>query len=989
MTMVQPSAFGALLRRYRLAASLTQEALAERANVSVRAISDLERGAKQRPHRVTVQLLAGALRLSPGDRAAWEAARGQDADAAQGLPLEMQSWTAAVLPPFVGRGRELALIKRHLHGEGPPLLIVSGEPGIGKSRLLYEAAQHVKEHGLRVLYGDCQRYGGQEPYAPLPHALDGHIRTQTSAQLRASLRGCAWLARLLPGLATAPIESLPAWPVPPEQERRLLFGAIARYLANVAGPGGTLLLLDDLQWADEDALDMLASLARSGQTALRVIGAYRDTEVSAHAPLSIALADLAHAGLVARCDLEPLSAPDAARLLDALLTGVATAPAPRTRVLRRTGGVPFFLVSYAQWLRDRASRSDAEQNSATNGIPWDVAQGIRQRVAALPDVTQQILSIAAVVGRRVAHTLLSQVTGRAEEDVLAALEAACQARLLVEEDSESYVFAHDLVREVIEADLGAPRRAMLHRHIARVLEHIPGDRSAAVLAYHYGHGGQQDKAALYGEEAGDSARVQYAHATAAVYYQEVVERMERLGRALDRARVQAKLGAELALLSRYEAALIVLKQAAETYRAAGDLQNLAGVMAQIGRAHSDRGTPREGLELLQPLLAILRATAPSPSLAALYAAMAHLYFVNGCYEQTLAAAENATMVARAVGDDGILPEVQMRRATALINVGHVEEALDILERVIAMAEAAGNLAVLSHGLMVVGGFKYQYRGVFDTATRYMERALIVARRLGNPAQIAFGTAGHAFLAFLAGDWSRARLELNHALALGREIGAYWRGMYPLIYLGYLDLAEGMWSAAVEHLEEGIVQAQRCGELQAVRFGQTALAEHDVLAGHPDAAYARLIPLLEGGTAEEWYVTVMLPVLAWALLDLGRVDEAATVATQAIRRADAVTNRLTRLDVLRVHALIMMRKEWWADAARTLDEALSLAHEVGDPYRHARLLHVCGEMHVRKGESAPARRQLESALAIFQRLGARKDTERTEQAIAGLPRVTAC
>jgi tetratricopeptide (TPR) repeat protein len=145
--------------------------------------------------------------------------------------------------------------------------------------------------------------------------------------------------------------------------------------------------------------------------------------------------------------------------------------------------------------------------------------------------------------------------------------------------------------------------------------------------------------------------------------------------------------------------------------------------------------------------------------------------------------------------------------------------------------------------------------------------------------------------------------------------------------------------------------------------------------------AILTALLDRGEVEEYYVTVLLPTLACALLDLGQVDEAANVAAQALRRAQATHNRLTRLDALRVGALIATRQERWAGATRTLEEALSLAYEVGDPYRHARLLHAYGQMHVAKGEPGPARQRLEAALAIFRRLGARKDAEQVERALA--------
>src|SRR5262249_28918058 len=150
--------------------------------------------------------------------------------------------------------------------------------------------------GWTVLQGGCQRRGGQEPYAPLLGAVAGHVERLLAARTWRPLEGCAWLVKLLPELAGGPIEPLPAWNLPPEQERRLMFAAVGRFLTNSAGPAGTLLVLDDLQWAGADALDLLATLARIARDVpLRVIGAYRDTDGQTQGSLGILFADLAHA----------------------------------------------------------------------------------------------------------------------------------------------------------------------------------------------------------------------------------------------------------------------------------------------------------------------------------------------------------------------------------------------------------------------------------------------------------------------------------------------------------------------------------------------------------------------------------------------------------------------------------------------------------------------------------------------------------------------
>jgi|SRR5579859_1290074 len=207
--------FGALLRRARLAAGLSQEGLAERVHLSREAISTLERGTRRAPRQETIDLLADALGLAPTERARLQqVARGQMAAAAS-VPHLLE---ARELLPLAGRGPEVAHLERHLAGEGPPLLLFAGEPGIGKSRLLQEAVQQASAQGWTVLEGGCHRRSGQEPFALLLTALESALRQAAPAALRAHLDGCAWLVRLLPELAETTLVPAPSWTLSPEQE---------------------------------------------------------------------------------------------------------------------------------------------------------------------------------------------------------------------------------------------------------------------------------------------------------------------------------------------------------------------------------------------------------------------------------------------------------------------------------------------------------------------------------------------------------------------------------------------------------------------------------------------------------------------------------------------------------------------------------------------------------------------------------------------------
>jgi transcriptional regulator with XRE-family HTH domain/tetratricopeptide (TPR) repeat protein len=524
-----PTSFGALLRHYRTAAGLTQEGLAERAGLSVRNLRDLERGAPQRPQRVTLERLATALGLPADTYSAFVAA-------AQGIGRP--AYVPAAVPPFAGRVRELALLDWLLTGPGPPLLVLAGEPGIGKSRLLQAAAARAVGYGLRVLAGSCRGRGGQTAYTPLLEALQTYLRELRAGDLRAALQGCAWLVRLLPELADGPIEPLPAWTLPAEQERRLMIEAVRRVLINIAGPGGIVLLLDDLQWAAPDALDLLAALARSTfSPALRIVAAYRDTEPEGEDPLFGMLGDLAQAGLVTRHRLDPLAHDEAAWLLERIVP--PSLPAMHEHVLERAAGVPFFLVSWAQMLQDNAEGGGA----APVGVPWTVAEGVRQRIAALPQTVRDVVGAAAVVGRKIPRVLLAEVAGQSDLQLIEALEAVCRMRLLEEDGAHGYRFAHDVIREVVETSLSTARRTLLHQRIAEVLAAGPGKPPVEEIAYHYARTENHAAAVLWLDRAGDQAIAALAHTAGLEFYRTAADRALAGGAApIVLSRLHEKLG---------------------------------------------------------------------------------------------------------------------------------------------------------------------------------------------------------------------------------------------------------------------------------------------------------------------------------------------------------------------------------------------------------------------------------------------------------------
>lgn len=992
MTILQASSFGVLLKRYRRAAGLTQEALAARAQYSAVYISMLERG-KRVPQRSAIEALADALSLSLPERARLLAGglgqRARGAVALSGIESERT--------PLVGRVRELAFLERHcglVSGQEMPLLLLTGEPGIGKSRLLREAAAHAAAQGLSVLSGACFRHGGGEPYAPVLEALERHIHSQTSDSLKQYLEGCSSLARLLPEIAERALAHLPDNATSPIQERRLMFRAVGRYLANVAGPLGTLLVLDDLQWADADTIDLLAVLIRSVtlysvESPLRIIGAYRHTDVHPEDPLSSLLEDLGQAQLANEIEVGPLAAEEANKLLTGLLKGTNTDAISRhtlaTQVLMRAEGVPLFIVSCAQAIRGGAlgSGSDVE------AVPQDITQGIQRRLAALPTVSQDLLGVAAVVGRRAPRSVLLTVMnqcGRSEADTLMGLEAACHAGLLVEDGEAGCVFSHDLIHDAITASLSAGRRAMLHRQVAEALEHQPGEPPVESLAYHFLRAESLDRAVIYLEAAGDRAKSAQAHAKARAYYHELVTRLDHLGRVGEGARVREKLAAILKIVGEYDGALEALESAVGTYCRIGDLDGLARATAQVARIQANRGAVAEGLRRLATLIGALDETKLSvKTLAETHIALAVLCDDSGRHVEALHAAERGSVLAEAAADSRLLGEAMRLRGSALIMLGRMDEGVRLLEQAIPLLEEAGELRDMCFALNHLAWVD-DVIGQFESAWGRFDQAVKLAERIGDPVLLANMLCNRGDIDFSRGEWERAADDFEQANTIVSQTGTSWVSPFPRMAHGALLLARGQWSLATQQITEAIDLAKRTANIEVLRWAHSTVAEYELLHGRLNAiesARNQLEELLDRHGQEEVDVTRILPLLAWAYVEMGDEKRARDLLAQAESRARVLNLRPALALALRIEALVAIRQSRWQTAEKALEEALTLCRAMPHPYAEAKTLYMYGLMYLAHNELGGARTHLASALEIVRQLGETPYFVQVEQALSRL------
>jgi tetratricopeptide (TPR) repeat protein len=409
----------------------------------------------------------------------------------------------------------------------------------------------------------------------------------------------------------------PSWTLPSEQERRLLFGAVGTFLANIASPAGVLLVLDDLHWSGSDAIDLLAALSRDPHSwRLRIVAAYRDTDVAAREPLPLLLGDLTREGLATRISLPPLERGHAKELLGRLLSGESdtsgedeSQTAVTDTVLDRASGLPFFLVSWAQELRTAEPSPDVARTT----VPWSAAESIRQRVAILPEDAVHLLAIAAVAGRQVSRKVLltaTKASGQREADILTMLDLLCHARLLVETADASYTFAHDLIRETVALGLSSARRAAFHRLLASALENqVPSGRQAAELAWHFAEGDEPAQALPYALQAGEQAETVFAHMEAEQHFRRAVELARACGDRPRQAKALEQLADVLWATGNFQEMPALLDAAAAIHRQARNLDQFAWDIAAATRPYAILGQSDVAFARLQQLLETLAGLA--------------------------------------------------------------------------------------------------------------------------------------------------------------------------------------------------------------------------------------------------------------------------------------------------------------------------------------------------------------------------------------------
>lgn len=690
-----------------------------------------------------------------------------------------------------------------------------------------------------------------------------------------------------------------------------------------------------------------------------------------------------------RITLRPLAAQDAAALAGAVLGGLRLSPELEQYVADRAGGNPFFVEEMLRAHEESGglARRDGVAYlvaGAAERLPSTLTEVLLARLDRLDTQVTGVAQVGSVIGRSFAVVLLAQVMERDAAALELPLSAPQQAEIAFPKRGSDleYVFKHVSMREVAYNTLVQKRRQELHLHTAQAIAALyPANEYLELIAYHYSKTDQHREAGEWLERAGDRAAGVYANETAIASYEEARRRLERAGASQTvLARIHEKIGAALHTVARFDDALRVLERAVEIYQQTQDLEAVGRVTARIGRVHRDRGTVDDGVTRLLPLLDLVGWNGPSPGFASLQVALAHLYFAGGRYDECVAAAERAAGTARAIGDDGLLAAAEMRLGSMLYMLGRPEEGIETLESAARRAEAVGDLDVLSIAVSNLGE-AYVEAGMLERGRANIERALQTAERVGELASMGYSLVTIGWILYLLGQWDEAEDSIVHGASVIRTVGSSWYSAYAPLQVGRLKLAQGAWEDAARNLNECVAIADPIGDIQALQGAHRLLGELEMLEGRPAATIARLEPLEETDPLPD--MIGLLAILAWERLETGSAAQAEQTVARAVDIARARGHKPLLPEALRIRAMIRDKQGQEEEAEADFASAVSVARTLPYPYGEARMLYEWGLMSPQREQ--PERREagrahLDEALAIFRRLGATKDAERTEQAL---------
>ncbi|MBX3071229.1 MAG: AAA family ATPase [Thermomicrobiales bacterium] len=823
---------------------------------------------------------------------------------------------------YVGRVTELARVRAAIdaicRGEGRALL-VAGEAGIGKSRLIREGMQYATACGALTAHAECPIEPGTPPYEPWIRALRVMPRGETAFLLE-GLSGSG---------AATPYSSWRSRQLSADEARyRLQIDMLASLERELAGRP-LLVCIDDLQWADASSLQLFQFLARRcGALPVGLIGGFRSDEGPPESDAAAELTALIEEGKLERIDLTPLLEEESRQLIAQRLPAGAP-PVPLLHA--QSEGNPFVLEETIRLLAHLPPQAAGDGDSPLP-LPPSVTAAIRMRLERLPPETRAVLEMAAVAGKTFHVDLVARACGISADEAAGCCEDASRRTMLLPVDSmatgAAYQFIHDRFRSVVMTSIPAASRRQLHLHLARAIEAAPGDRldpeTVRALAVHFHEGGEPRHAARYYRQLGDLAVGRHAPIEAADAYQSAL-RSGGEEPYPGRSELLMSLGRAFLSLGKRDA-IAAFSEAAERSLAEGDFRNTGVASDHLARALAADEQHVAAHAAFDRALAFLtpldHPEAPLDRAAVLIHLSETLGPALGRFDAAMRAQRQALQLLP-VGPDGSAgrAEASLALGRTLMRVSRLDEATRVLEEALPTAVGNNHLAIAAEIEASLATALYWQGNVHDSRRRTLNREAY-ARASGDNQAFRHIRAWLALVESALGNLDRADELVRES---ERDVSAF-DSPEPQAFArqvrGHLAFLKGEYAVAAECMLESIESFRTMGATTALWYiGYAARASHhagldrerDALV---DAAWT-MVELLPSPALPRAATLAQLGLLSADMLDAGS-------AARVYRELAPYRDQLHWVLVDRAKGTVARFLGLTDDAIRHLDAAIALA-----------------------------------------------------------------
>src|SRR5215204_4798898 len=807
---------------------------------------------------------------------------------------------------LVGRNSELAeareLWQRAREGRGHAVLL-SGEPGAGKTRLAREVTIQAAVDGALVLWGGCYEYEAATPYLPFVEAFRRWVREETNDdKLREMLGDTATqIAKLAPEIETRLGPFPERQELPPHEERLLFFDAVVNVFSNIARRQSLLFYADDLHWADRGTLWLLGHMLRQLRNErVLIVGAYRETELDRTHPLAKSLVDWNRERLITRIMLRRFNESETGDQLDALL-GEHVSGEFAVAVHRETEGNPFFVEEVLKALIEKGSvrresgrwrRCDMEQLL----IPQSVKEAIGNRLDRVSQNCNEVLRVCAILGKVFSFEELTAAAEQNDDVLLDALDEATTAQLITAGSGDSFSFTHDKIREVLYEELNPIRRRRLHRHVAEGLERNCEKVPCAVekLAHHYIQAGDHQRGLEYAKQAAAEAARVFAFDETIAAHGRARDCAEALGLTEEQLAQEEAIGKAFMLhgdtilaAEHFERALALATEPATRVR----------LQCQAAASLVTTGDPR-GSKYLGEALQVLDPVANPLETANALSTEARFHHLAGRHKKAI--------------------ELLLRAGELVAPTAEGETVSTFAAPMISQIYA-----------YTAGG--YQHYGLYDEADRWARRAI----EFGEKHNILFAqAAGFEFLgedAVHKGDYGAglkyAERELEIAEKLHsreRRAWIHYSSSQCRLFLGEIERAE-------QELLDGIAVAEAIGERRVLALLRPSLAVVQVMQGRRDEALQTALANVEQSSASLLYTHFeALRCLAEVRYRRDEFVEAEDVCRHADELVSPTESRVSQLWLGPLYIQVLIARDKKAEAAQRLEKYKALVAQCQSP-----------------------------------------------------------